>query len=68
MIDRTDFEKKQFIFYFPSAGDKMTFQNDNIVIKDKDKKNKIPGYLLSHFYCFHCWRYNNHNRSVKQGK
>lgn len=41
MIDRTDFEKKQFIFYFPSAGDKMTFQNDNIVIKDKDKKTKF---------------------------
>ena len=41
MIDRTDFSKKQIVFYFPSAGDKMTFQNDNIVIKDKNKKTKF---------------------------
>lgn len=41
MIDQTDFSKKQFVFYFPSQGDKMTFQNDNLVIKDKDKKTKF---------------------------
>lgn len=40
MIDRTDFSKKQVVFYFPSQGDKMTFQNDNLVIKDHDKKTK----------------------------
>lgn len=41
MIDQTDFLKKQFVFYFPSEGDKMTFQNDNLVIKDMDKKTKF---------------------------
>lgn len=41
MIDQTDFSKKQFVFYFPSEGDKMTFQNDNLVIKGKDKKTKF---------------------------
>ena len=40
MIDRTDFVKKQIVFYFPSKGDRMTFQNDNLVIKDQDKKTK----------------------------
>lgn len=40
MIDRTDFAKKQIVFYFPSQGDRMTFQNDNLVIKDQDKKTK----------------------------
>lgn len=41
MIDQTDFLKKQFVFYFPSQGDKMTFQNDNLVIKGIDKKIKF---------------------------
>ena len=41
MIDKTDFVKKQFIFYFPYQGDKMTFQNDNIVIRDYEKKVKF---------------------------
>lgn len=40
MIDKTDFAKKQIVFYFPSQGDRMTFQNDNLVIKDQDKKTK----------------------------
>ncbi len=41
MIDQTDFIKKQMVFYFPCQGDKMTFQNDNLVIKDKDQKTKF---------------------------
>lgn len=41
MIDKADFSKKQFVFFFPSDGDKMTFQNDNLVIRDKDKKVKF---------------------------
>ncbi len=41
MIDKADFVKKQTVFYFPSQGDKMTFQNDNLVIKDKEKKTKF---------------------------
>jgi CRISPR-associated protein Cas1 len=41
MIDKTDFMAKQMVFYFPSQGDKMTFQNDNIVIKDKNKHTKF---------------------------
>jgi CRISPR-associated protein Cas1 len=41
MIDKSDFSKKQMLFYFPSRGEKMTFQNDNLVIKDKDRKTKF---------------------------
>ena len=29
---------KQFIFFIPMAGDKMSFKNDNIVIKDRNDK------------------------------
>lgn len=41
MIERTDFSKKQFIFFFPSQGDKISFQNDNLVIKDSENKTKL---------------------------
>ena len=41
MIDRTDFVKKQIIFFFPSQGDKLSFKNDNLVIKDKEEKVKL---------------------------
>lgn len=41
MIDRTDFEKKQIIFYIPSKGEKISFKNDNLAILDKDKKVKV---------------------------
>lgn len=40
MLERTDFAKKHIIFFIPSAGDKMSFQNDNMVIKDKKGKIK----------------------------
>ena len=36
MISAPDFEKKQILFLFTSEGDKLSFSNDNIVIKDKD--------------------------------
>lgn len=35
MIDKTDFIKKQMVFFFPAQGDKMSFQNDNLVIRDR---------------------------------
>ncbi len=41
MIDQTDFSKKQMILFFPKQGDKMSFLNDNMVIRDKDKKIKF---------------------------
>lgn len=52
MIDKTDFVKKQIVFYFPSQGDKMTFQNDNLVIKDKDKKTKFQATCYRIFLVF----------------
>lgn len=38
MIDVNDFSKKQIIFLFPLYGDKLSFSNDNVVVKDKDGK------------------------------
>ena len=52
MIDRTDFIKKQIVFYFPGQGDRMSFQNDNIVIKDKDKKTKFQATCYRIFLIF----------------
>lgn len=40
MLSANDFSKKQIIFMFPKEGDKLTFSNDNIVVKDKAGKTK----------------------------
>ncbi len=36
MIDVDDFRKKQILFVIPMEGDKLSFSNDNVVVKDKD--------------------------------
>lgn len=41
MIDAPDFKEKQILVYIPQNGDKMSYSNDNIVIKDKDGKIKF---------------------------
>lgn len=40
MLSASDFKKKQIIFLMPHMGDKLTFSNDNIVVKDKEGKIK----------------------------
>lgn len=40
MITVNDFESKQILFVFTSEGDKLSFRNDNVVIKDQDNKIK----------------------------
>lgn len=41
MLERTDFVKKQIVFYYPADGDKMSFKNDNMIITEKDGKTKL---------------------------
>lgn len=41
MISATDFEKKQIIVVLFSEGEKMSFSNDNIVVKTADNKIKF---------------------------
>ncbi len=41
MLERTDFEKKQIVFFFPAFGDKMSFKNDNLVIKNKEGEIRL---------------------------
>lgn len=36
MISKPDFEKKQILFVFAGNGEKISFLNDNIVVKDKE--------------------------------
>ena len=40
MISRPDFCKKQILFVFTTIGEKISFSNDNIVVKDKEGKIK----------------------------
>ena len=38
MLERMDFEKKQVIFLFTNYGEKLSFQNDNLIVKDHNGK------------------------------
>lgn len=40
MLAATDFSKKQIIFFSPAKGDKLSYQNDNLVIKDHEGVTK----------------------------
>lgn len=41
MLSKDDFAKKQILFVFFNAGEKLSFRNDNLVIRDKDNKIKF---------------------------
>lgn len=41
MLDKNDFNKKQIIFMFANQGDTVGFRNDNLVIRDAEKKIKL---------------------------
>lgn len=36
MLSSTDFKKKQIVFLFTNQGDKLSFLNDNVVVKDRE--------------------------------
>lgn len=38
MMTRPDFEKKQIVIAFTMDGEKVSFQNDNLIVKDSDGK------------------------------
>lgn len=40
MLELPDFVKKQILVYIPKDGDKISYSNDNIIIKDKNGKIK----------------------------
>ena len=41
MIDQNDFHMKQMVFFMPVEGDKLSFKNDNIVVKDREDNIKF---------------------------
>ena len=41
MLSFSDFEKKQFLFVFFNKGEKLSFSNDNVIVKTKDGKIKL---------------------------
>ena len=40
MISKPDFEKKQILFVFGGEGEKLSFLNDNVIVKDAEGKTK----------------------------
>ena len=52
MLERTDFTKKQVVFLFANKGEKLSFLNDNLVIRNKDKaiKYQITCYRIFLIY------------------
>lgn len=40
MLSLPEMKKKQIVFVFSNEGDKLSFSNDNIVVKDKEGKIK----------------------------
>lgn len=49
MLDINDFTKKQIIVYCPPFGDKISYRNDNMIVKDCDEKIK---YQISCYRIF----------------
>ena len=41
MLSANDFKKKQVIFLMTTIGDKLSFSNDNVIVKDKEGKIKF---------------------------
>ena len=41
MLNANDFKKKQIIFLFTNEGDKLSFLNDNIIVKNKEGEINI---------------------------
>ncbi|MDD6919809.1 MAG: type V CRISPR-associated endonuclease Cas1 [Eubacteriales bacterium] len=52
MISKLDFQYKQILIYYPYAGDKISYKNDNIVIRDKDNKIKYQSTCYRLFALF----------------
>ena len=40
MIDQNDFQMKQMVFFIPTDGDKLSFRNDNLIVKNKEDQIK----------------------------
>lgn len=52
MLDVNDFEKKQILFVFLNNGEKISYSNDNIIVKNKDGKIKYQTTCYRIFVLF----------------
>lgn len=41
MLSLSDFSKKQIVFVYANEGEKISYKNDNLIVKDKDDKIKF---------------------------
>lgn len=52
MISKHDFEKKQLVLLFANQGEKLSFENDNLVVTDRDGKVKFQSTCYRVFSVF----------------
>lgn len=52
MMTLPEFEKKQIIFAFLSQGEKVSFKNDNLIVRDKNDKIKLQTTCFRIFVLF----------------
>lgn len=52
MMNINDFLKKQILFIFLNRGEKLSFSNDNIIVRDKDNKIKYQSTCYRIFAVF----------------
>lgn len=52
MLDKNDFEKKQIIILFCNKGEKLSFRNDNLIVKDKNNEIKLQATCYKIFSLF----------------
>mgnify|MGYP000874678336 CR=1 FL=1 len=62
MLSANDFKKKQVIFLMTNIGDKLSFSNDNVIVKDKEEKietglKKFGAMIGDCVYVVCCWKY-----------
>ncbi len=68
MITAPDFAKKQIVFVFFSEGDKMSFSNDNIIVKDTEGKVKFQCTCYRLFVIYAIGHYSITSALIQKAK
>ncbi len=68
MLSTSDFSKKQVLFVFFNDGEKISFSNDNVVIKNSDGKIKLQISCYRIFLIYAVGNFSITNVVVKQSK
>ena len=64
VLNKGEFIKKQILVYEPFLGDKMSYKNDNMVIRDGNGKIKYQVSCYRIFMVLIVWGCNDNNRNI----